>query len=54
MMRYLMRGASDKSLVYHGVRLYVQGSKEELDKEENMNAETLHNYRAVKARELNG
>jgi hypothetical protein len=54
LMRYLMRGASDKSLVYHGVRLYVQGSKEELDKEENMNAETLHNYRAVKARELNG
>jgi hypothetical protein len=49
MMHYLMRGASDKSLVYHGVRLYVKGEKEEMDKEEAMNAETLHNYRGSKS-----
>lgn len=49
LMKYLLRGGSDKSLIYHGVRLYIHGSKDRLDSEESMSAENaLNNYRGAK------
>lgn len=38
-MSYLLRGSSEPSLMYQGVRLYVEGSKDELDAQESMTAE---------------
>lgn len=44
LMKYLLRGSSEASVVYQGVRCYVQGAKSELDKQESMSAEKRADY----------
>lgn len=39
-MNYLLRGSNEDSIMYQGIRVYVDGTKEELDREESMSAET--------------
>lgn len=50
LMHYLLRGSNDQSLVYQGIRVYVDGSKEELDKQEAMTSEKRADYLAHKGR----
>ncbi len=48
LMRYLLKGRSDKSVMYEGVRCYVAGAKEILDKEESMSAMDHMDYMGKK------
>lgn len=51
-MNYLLRGSDETDVMYQGVRIYLDGTKEELDKQEAMSAEKRADYLAFKGKSL--